>query len=140
MAKSTNKTQETTASVGEFIALQTDDLRKQTCERLIKLFSKASKFEPKMWGPSIIGFGSYHYKYESGREGDAPLAGFAPRKTDFSLYLASNFPDRELLLSKLGPHKSAKACIYIKNHKDINEEVLTEMIERSVAHVREMYP
>ncbi|OYU84908.1 MAG: hypothetical protein CFE24_04600 [Flavobacterium sp. BFFFF2] len=140
MAKSTNKTQETTASVAEFVAQQTDDARRKTCEKLIHIFSKASKFEPKMWGPSIIGFGSYHYKYESGREGDAPLSGFAPRKNDFSLYLSANFPDRELLLSKLGPHKSAKACVYIKNDHDINEEVLAEMVKRSVAHVQEMYP
>jgi hypothetical protein len=92
-----------------------------------------------MWGPSIIGFGSYHYKYESGREGDAPLVGFSPRKSEFALYLA-NFDGKEGLLEKLGKHKTAKACVYIKKLDDINVSILQQLVAGSVNHYREKYP
>ena len=97
-------------------------------------------FEPKMWGPSIIGFGSYHYKYESGHEGDAPLAGFSPRKTALTVYFYLPEKKREALLSQLGKHTSSKACIYIKKLADINIEILKEIVLLSIAHTQKLYP
>lgn len=133
MAKA--KTTETKASVTAFIK-KADKAKQEDSLELLKIFEAASGFEPKMWGPSIIGFGSYHFKYESGREGDAPLCGFSPRKQEFSLYLSSGFAEREELLKKFGKHKSAKACIYIKKLEDIDVAVLKKMISLSVKHTK----
>lgn len=133
MAKA--KTTETKASVTAFIK-KADKAKQEDSLELLKIFEAASGFEPKMWGPSIIGFGSYHFKYESGREGDAPLCGFSPRKQEFSLYLSSGFAEREALLKKFGKHKAAKACIYIKKLEDIDVAVLKKMISLSVKHTK----
>lgn len=92
-----------------------------------------------MWGASIVGFGSYHYKYESGREGDSCLAGFSSRKGDISVYLSGEFPDRDVFLAKLGKHKSAKACIYIRTLGDVDTTVLQQMVAASVAHTRQKH-
>ena len=100
---------------------------------------KQSGFDAKMWGPAIVGFGSYHYKYESGREGDAPLVAFSPRKAEISLYLSSSFDKRDELLAKLGKHKSAKACVYIKKLEDVDVKVLEKMVELSVKHVKKTH-
>lgn len=135
MAQAKAKTVETSASVTGFIK-KADKAKQADSFELLKIFEKASGFEPKMWGPAIIGFGSYHYKYESGREGDAPLCGFSPRKQEFSLYLSSGFKEREALLKKLGKHKTAKACIYIKKMEDINVDVLKKMIGLSVKYTK----
>lgn len=129
------KTTETKASVTAFIK-KADKAKQEDSLELLKIFEAASGFEPKMWGPSIIGFGSYHFKYESGREGDAPLCGFSPRKQEFSLYLSSGFAEREALLKKFGKHKAAKACIYIKKLEDIDVAVLKKMISLSVKHTK----
>jgi hypothetical protein len=107
---------------------------------MVTIMEKVTGFKAKMWGPSIVGFGSYHYKYESGREGDAPLVGFSPRKNEISLYLSSSFENRDALLEKFGKHKSAKACIYIKKLADIDQEIFKEMIALSVKHVKSIYP
>lgn len=93
-----------------------------------------------MWGPTIIGFGSYHYKYASGREGDAPLAGFSPRKDSLALYFASKFPEREELLAKFGKHRSAVACIYVKKLEDIDLDVFRQLTKASIKEVRRLYP
>jgi uncharacterized protein YdhG (YjbR/CyaY superfamily) len=93
-----------------------------------------------MWGPSIIGFGSYHYKYKSGHEGDAPLVGFSPRKAKISLYLATGDPDREAQLKDFGKHTTGKSCVYINKVADIDVDVLKKMIHQSIAFLREMYP
>ena len=93
-----------------------------------------------MWGPSIVGFGSYHYKYESGHEGDAPLVAFSPRAAAISLYLSGNFDKREELLQKFGKHKAEKGCIYIKKLSDVNIEVLKEMISNHIKHIHLLYP
>ncbi len=140
MAKTTVKTVETTGSTAAFVATITitDKQRQADCQALVEAFRKGSGFEPKMWGTTIIGFGSYHYKYESGREGDAPMAGFSPRKSEFSLYVA-NFEGRDELLAKLGKHKTAKACVYIKNLADINIAVLEKLVAGSVKHYRQKY-
>ena len=138
MAK--NKTTQNDLSIENYIGNISDEKRRVDVRNLVKIFEETSGFQPKMWGESIIGFGSYHYKYESGREGDAPLAGFSPRKDAIVLYLSSQFKDREELLSKFGKHKTAKACIYIKKMSDIHIEVLKQMIINSVIHTSNLYP
>lgn len=139
MAK--NKTTETEVNIADFInAFVADETKKKDAFELVKIFQEASGFESKMWGPSIIGFGSYHYKYESGHEGDAPLAGFSPRKAAISLYLYSLAEEREELLAKLGKHKPSKGCIYIKKLADIDVEILKKMIVLSVKNLNKLYP
>jgi len=93
-----------------------------------------------MWGPAIVGFGSYHYKYASGHEGDAPIIGFSPRKAAIVLYLSMGFEGSKELLGKFGKHKMSKACIYIQSLDQIDEKVLQEMVRRSVKHLRSIYP
>ena len=101
---------------------------------------KATGEEPRMWGPSIVGFGSYHYRYESGHEGDACLVGFSSRKPEIVVYIAGGFESRERLLQELGKHRTGKVCIYIKRLSDIDTEVLGKLVEASVAEVRKRYP
>jgi len=137
MAK--NKTTQTTDSVTDFISSVEDETKRDDSYYLIKLMQAQTGFEPKMWGPSIIGFGSYHYKYTSGHEGNAPLVGFSPRKDAISLYLF-NFKGKDELLKKFGKHKAAKACIYVKKLADIDSEVLKVMITNSVEYIRNIYP
>ena len=132
MAKYKAKTTETASSVSEFIDAVPDEQRKKDALAIIKIMKEQSGFEPKMWGPSIIGFGSYHYKYESGHEGDAPLVGFSPRKSEFALYLTSNFDGKGDLLKQFGKHRTGKACIYIKKLEDINIEILKKMVTNSL--------
>lgn len=137
MAKT--KTAETSASVTAFINAVPDENKKADAFRLLKIMQAQTGFEPKMWGPSIIGFGSYHYKYASGHEGDAPLAGFSPRKDAISLYTMLPEEKREDLLQRLGKHKAGKGCIYIKKLSDVDEAVLREMIAVSVKNLKELY-
>jgi hypothetical protein len=138
MAKS--KTTETKKSVIEYLnTIQNEDKRKD-CSKIIRLIKKQAGFEPKMWGTSIVGFGSYHYKYESGREGDAPLIGIASRTNAITLYLSSNFDKREQLLSKFGKHKTGKGCIYIQKLEDIDTSILAEMVKYSIDHKKKQYP
>lgn len=128
MAK--NKTTSTEVNVIEFVNSYVDNEQKKIDSlQLIELMSEWSGFEPKMWGPTIIGFGSYHYKYASGHEGDAPLIGFSPRKAEFSLYVYSPTEENKYLLDELGKYKMGKACIYIKKLSDINIETLKNMCE-----------
>lgn len=138
MAK--NKTTETQNSVTDFINAVENDVKRNDAFELLKIMQEITGFEPKMWGPSIIGFGSYHYKYESGHEGDAPLAGFSPRKAALTIYFYLAEEKREALLSQLGKHTSSKACIYIKKMADINIEILKEIILLSIAHTQKLYP
>ena len=139
MAKYKAKTTETAGSVSEFIDAVPDEQRKKDALAIIKIMKEQSGFEPKMWGPSIIGFGSYHYKYESGHEGDAPLVGFSPRKSEFALYLTSNFDGKGDLLKQFGKHRTGKACIYIKKLEDINIEILKKMVTNSLTFFKEKY-
>lgn len=137
MAKA-NKTTETAVSVTDFINSYVEkDEKKADSFELIKLMSKWSGFEPKMWGPTIIGFGSYHYKYASGHEGDAPIIGFSPRKAEFSLYVYSPTEESKPLLDDLGKFKMGKACIYIKKLSDINIDVLEKICTLSIAYINE---
>ena len=139
MAKYQAKTTETKVSVKDFIKTIPDAQRQKDALAIVDIMEKQSGFAAKMWGPAIIGFGSYHYVYESGHEGDAPLVGFSPRKTEFALYLSSAFDKREELLAKFGKYKSAKACVYIKKIEDINVDVLKKMVAASVKHYKAKY-
>jgi hypothetical protein len=138
MAK--NKTTETNKSVIDFLDKIENEVRRDDSFELIEMFKSITGFEPKMWGPTIIGFGSYHYKYESGHEGDAPLAAFSPRKDSLVLYFASEYERREALLSQLGKHKSSKACVYVKKLSDINIKILETMVLNSMTHALKLYP
>jgi hypothetical protein len=139
MANAKAKTVVTTKSVTSFIKSVPDEAKQKDCFRIIEIMQQQSGFEPKMWGPAIVGFGSYHYKYESGREGDAPLCGFSPRKAAISLYLFLGAEDRKELLGKFGKHTTAKYCIYIKKLDDISIPVLKKMIKISVKRMKNMY-
>jgi hypothetical protein len=135
-----NKTTENDLSVPNFLNTISDENKRADCFNLSDILRLTTGFKAKMWGNAIVGFGSYHYKYESGLEGDAPLAGFSPRKDAIALYLSSQFKDREGLLSKFGKHKTSKACIYVKKMSDIDIEVLKKMIINSVARSSSLYP
>ncbi|MBO9638692.1 MAG: DUF1801 domain-containing protein [Siphonobacter aquaeclarae] len=132
MAK--NKTTETNASVEDFLQSVSDETRRNDGRQLLAWMEELSGFPAKLWGPSIIGFGSYHYKYASGHEGDMPLIGFSPRKDSQVLYLFQGFPEWEELLARLGKHKTSKACLYIKKLSDIDIAVLKQLITESLAH------
>ncbi len=130
------KTKPTTRNVKDFIdAIEDEQLRKD-CRNVSRIMKRVTKVNPKMWGPGIVGFGSYHYKYASGRGADWFLAGFAPRKQNLTLYVMSGFEKYNALLKKLGKHKIGKSCLYIKRLDDVDVDVLTQLIEDSVAHVR----
>ena len=135
-----NKTKPTKVSVAAFIDALTDQTSRADAKALVKLMQSATGEKAKMWGPSIIGFGSYHYTYESGREGDAPLIGFSPRKAATVLYGATGSGDSEALLAKLGKHSTSKGCLYIKKLADVDQKVLEDMVVKSVAAKRARYP
>ncbi len=131
-----NKTKPTAVSVAAFIDAIADETRRTDAKTLVKLMHTASGEKPKMWGPSIIGFGSIHYKYDSGREGDAPLIGFSPRKPAHVLYGVTGFPGSDALLANLGKHTTGKGCLYIKKLADIDPKVLQTLVVKSVAAKR----
>lgn len=134
------KTKETDHSVMEFIEKVEHPRKREDAYQLLEIFSETSGYEAKMWGPSIIGFGKYHYKYDSGREGDAPLVGFSPRKSKISLYITMEEEKREKLLQDLGKHTRGKTCVYINKLSDIDVDVLKKLIKESIAFLRETYP
>ena len=125
-----NKTKPTKLSVVEFVDAVADETRRADAKTLVKLMRSATGEKPAMWGPAIIGFGSSHYKYESGREGDMPLVGFSPRKAATVLYGLTG-PDSEVLLAKLGKHTTGKGCLYIKKLADVDPKVLGALIAKS---------
>ena len=134
-----NKTKATDASVDAYLATIADPGRRLDCEALVKLMSKVARQPPKLWGTGIVGFGSYHYKYTSGREGDSCLLGFASRKGDISIYGLAPFPGREELLSRLGRHKMGKGCLYISKMSDIDLKVLEQLLKESVAESKKRH-
>ena len=133
---SENKTRPTTSSPAAYIAALTDPTRRSDAKVLIQLMQRASGEKPVMWGPSIIGFGSCHYKYDSGREGDMPLIGLSPRKAASVLYGLLGPSDAGDLLAKLGKHSTGKGCLYIKKLADIDPRVLETLIRSAIAHHR----
>jgi len=128
------KTKKTTASVPAFLASIADERRRKECKTIARIMKEATGAAPKMWGTSIVGFGSYHYKYASGREGDWFLTGFSPRKQNLTLYIMDGFRNREKLLGRLGKYKTGKSCLYINKLEDVDVDVLREIVERSVEH------
>jgi hypothetical protein len=129
------KTKQTTASVQDFLNGVSDEKRRQDCFTILELMQQVTQAEPKMWGTSIVGFGSYHYTYASGREGDWFLTRFSPRKNNLTLYIMSGFDEYDALLSQLGKHTTGKACLYINRLQDVDLTILRTLIERSVAHM-----
>lgn len=137
---SEQKTKPTNDSVLDFIAAIADEQKRNDSFQLLTMYEQSTGESAVMWGPSIVGFGKYHYKYDSGHEGYSCLAGFSPRKTNFSLYITGGFSKYDELLQKLGKYKKAVACIYIKKLSDINKDVLRLLILESVRHIRVKYP
>ncbi|OWY22109.1 DUF1801 domain-containing protein [Sphingobacteriales bacterium UPWRP_1] len=133
------KTKPNNQSVADFLNALTNATQKQDCLTICALMQEVTGHQPKMWGNSIVGFGSYHYKYASGQEGDWMLTVFSPRKQNLSVYLMSGFEPLEAQLQKLGKHKTGKGCLYIKKLSDINVEVLKEMIALSVQNIKVQY-
>jgi hypothetical protein len=134
------KTIENDNSVIEFIENIESPKKREDAYKLVEIFIETTGFQAKMWGPSIIGFGSYHYKYKSGHEGDAPLVGFSPRKAKISLYFAPGDPKRDDVLKDFGKHTTGKACVYINKVADIDVDVLKTLINQSVTFLKETYP
>ncbi|MBT9500714.1 MAG: DUF1801 domain-containing protein [Burkholderiaceae bacterium] len=134
------KTKPTETSVKAYVDAIPDAARRADCLTLIELMSRATGSEPRMWGSSIVGFGSYHYRYASGHEGDAALIGFASRKSDLTLYITPGFDVYQHLLARLGKHRVAKCCLYLKRLADIDLEVLGELIEQSVREISARHP
>jgi len=134
------KTKQTEASVDKYLNTIEDLRRRDDCAAISMLMKKVTKCEPRMWGPSIIGFGSYHYRYDTGHEGDACLVGFSFRKPEIVIYIAQGFESREKLLQALGKHRTGKVCVYIKRLSDIDVAVLEKLVKASVAELRKRYP
>jgi hypothetical protein len=138
MAK--NKTTYTNQDVIEFInSFVESEQKRAESFKLIELMKEWTGYDPKMWGPSIIGFGNYHYKYESGHEGDAPIVGFSPRKAAFSLYVYSDTEKSKSLLTKLGKFKMGKTCIYVNKLSDVDLTTLKELCQETIKFVKEKY-
>ncbi|MHA7878929.1 MAG: DUF1801 domain-containing protein [Saccharospirillum sp.] len=135
-----NKTQPTDASIEDYLAAIEDPKRRQDCATLVSIMSEITGEPPVLWGSSMVGFGTYHYRYESGREGDFMVSGFASRARDISIYLMASNDDQPTLLAKLGKHKMGRACLYIKRLSDIDLSVLRELITQSVNEMHRRYP
>jgi hypothetical protein len=133
------KTKQTEASVDAYLDAIEDPRRRADCVAISALMKNVTKCEPKMWGPSIVGFGSYHYRYETGHEGDACLAGFSSRKPEIVFYIAEGFESREKLLHQLGKHRIGKVCVYIKRLSDIDVAVLEKLVKASLVEMRRRY-
>lgn len=136
---SENKTKPTAESVERHLAAITDEPRRKDCQELVKLMTQASKEKPQMWGSSIVGFGSYHYKYDSGREGDWCLVGFASRKNDITLYLGASSKAYSQLLARLGKHKMGKGCLYIRKLSNVDTSVLEQLVALSVTESKQRH-
>jgi hypothetical protein len=129
------KTKPTDQSVEAFLNSVAYEKKRRDCFTILELMQQVTGTEPEMWGSTIVGFGRYHYKYASGREGDWFLTGFSPRKQNLTLYIMAGFTEYEALLSKLGKHSTGKSCLYIKKIEDIDLEALRELVRQSVEHV-----
>jgi hypothetical protein len=134
-----NKTKPTGASVEDYIAARVNEQQRADCRELMALLTKATQEPACMWGPSIVGFGSYRYTYESGRTGTAPVVGFAIRGRELVIYLVAETDEQKALLARLGPHKMGKSCLYFKRLADLDRSVLEKLVARSVAEVKRRY-
>jgi hypothetical protein len=135
-----NKTKPTDASVEDYIASRANAQQRYDCQQLMALLKKVTRHSPRMWGPSIVGYGSYRYTYESGRTGEAPLAGFAIRGRELVVYMMVEGAEHRSLLSKLGKHRMGKSCLYFKQLADLDRAVLEKLVAGSVAGVRRRDP
>lgn len=135
-----NKTKPTQQEISEFINGIEDERKRADCRELLSMMHAVTGEPPTMWGPSMVGFGSYHYRYASGHEGDFLLAGFSPRKQALTVYVVSGFEKHPDLMARLGKFKTGKSCLYIKNLDAIDRSVLTQLVTRSVALMRKKYP
>ena len=134
-----NKTKPTKASVAEFVKSIDDPGRRADVRKVAAMMRRATGKRPKMWGSSIVGYGTYHYEYASGREGDFMLTGYSPRKQALTVYILAGFSRFGPLMKKLGKYKTGKSCLYIKQLEDIDESVLEQLIDESVKYMRENY-
>jgi Domain of unknown function (DU1801) len=139
VAKANNKTTENSTSVAAFIELIDNAQRRKDAKSVLALMKRVTKLRPKMWGDAIVGFGKYHYKYASGREGDFMLTGFSPRKAATTLYFMVGFSGYETLLSKLGKHKTSRSCLYIAKLDDIDRSVLERLVAKSFAQMKKRH-
>lgn len=141
MAKAENKTKPTEVNPKDFVAAVESDKKRADAEVLLDFFSRVTGLQPKMWGPSLIGYGRYHYKYESGREGDMLMTGFSPRKANLVFYIMPGYRSDEMQdkLSRLGKHKLGKSCLYVNKLADIDMDVLEEIVVDGVDYMRENY-
>ncbi len=134
------KTRVNDGDVATFIDAITDPLKRRDAQTVLAMMAKITRRPAKMWGTSIVGFGSYHYRYASGREGDMMITGFSPRKNALTLYIMPGFSRHAGLMEKLGKYKTGKSCLYVKRLEDIDQKVLAQLIRASVAHMRRTYP
>ncbi len=139
MAKSQNKTQVTAVSPADFVAAVEHKTRRADAERLLAFFARVTGMTAKMWGPTLIGYGQYHYKYDSGREGDMLMTGFSPRKANLVFYIMPGYQDLSEKLARLGKHKLGKSCLYVNKLADIDMAVLEEIVSFGVEYVRKTY-
>ena len=137
---SQNKTQPTDQSVIKFVTGVKPDQKRQDAFTLLEMMERLSGYNAKMWGDSIIGFGEYHYKYESGREGDFMRIGFSPRKANLAVYIIAGFEKHQDLLAQLGKHKLGKSCLYINHLKDVKLNILEELVVKALEHMAGKYP
>lgn len=133
------KTRQNKASVAAFLAAIEDPQQRRDAKKISAMMRAASGSRARMWGTAIVGFGSYHYKYASGREGDWPLVGFSPRKQNLALYIMAGFSDFQGLLSKLGKHKTGKSCLYVKRLDDVDPIILRKLVDQSIKYMRKKY-
>ena len=136
----TPKTKPTKVSAESHIAAYASEEQRNDAQALVALMRRVTKQEPRMWGPSIVGFGSYHYKYDSGHEGESALAAFAARGRELVVYIAEAFEGRDVLLAKLGKHRTGKVCVYIRRLANVDLKVLETLVARSVADTKRRYP
>ena len=134
-----NKTKPTGGSVGDYIASRASEQQRADCRKLMVLLKKVTRHAPKMWGPSIVGYGSYRYTYDSGHSGEAPLTGFAIRGRELVVYLVAASHEQRSLLGKLGKHKMTTSCLYFKRLDELDHSVLEQLVANSVADVRRRY-
>ena len=135
-----NKTKETAADVGAFLEAVPNEQRRTDAKQVCAMMERLSGEPPRMWGPTMVGFGRYHYKYESGREGEAMRIGFSPRSNALVLYVMDGFPRHAEILARLGKYTSGKSCLYVKKLGDIGQGALEELIAASLDHMRSVYP
>lgn len=140
MGKYELKTKKNAGSVSVYVASITDETQRKDAEKLLAVFKKVTKRQPKMWGSSIVGFGEYHYAYPSGQEGDWMATGFSMRKSGPTIYIMPGYQDYGALMKKLGPHKLGKSCLYLKRLDDIDVKVLEKLIAAGLTDLKKKYP